>query len=192
MTTTGLSKFRASQLAVSSGLGTHLVSPEKRAPKRKLATTATIFFDLQGKKRRAQKELDELLSRHKAPVAAPGSDKPASSSQMEVDPSGEEEWEDEVEAEPGPQASNKPVEFLAFPTKPSKAKRLVPDIRSLNLYCKWRVLLPTLVEPLLAYTADSIGKAARAVEGDLAAACQEAPFCEISETIVLCLYFDRM
>ncbi len=184
-----LSRYRASQPAVSFGPGLHFVSPQKRAPKRKLVRTAVAFIDLDARRRRAQKEFDELFFPTKA---TPSFDEPAPSHQMEVDP--DTEWEDEEEDEPGSNAPNAPDENAAPSMKSGKSKRLIPDHRSVNLYCKWRGLLPTLVQPLLVYTAASIGKAAQAVTGDLEAVCglEGAPLCEINETTVLSLYFDRM
>lgn len=191
MNPAALSKYRASQPAANFGPGTHLVSPQKRAPKRKLERTATIFFDLDARRRRAKKELDELLSPSAPATATPSSNDPTTGHEMQVDP--ESEWVDEDSDQSGPNASSTPVEHSTPVTKPSKSKRLIPDHRSVNLYCKWRALLPTLIEPLLAYTSDSIGKPARAVIGDFAAACKnKVSCCETAETTVLCLYYDRM
>ncbi|KJA14936.1 hypothetical protein HYPSUDRAFT_412056 [Hypholoma sublateritium FD-334 SS-4] len=187
-----LSKYRASQPTTNHGPGTHLVSPQKRASKRKLEQTATIFFDLDARRRRAKKELDELLSPSAPTMATPSSNGPTTSSEMEVDPNSEWVDEDLDSDKSGPNASSASVDHSTPVTKPSKSRRLIPDYRSVNLYSKWRVILPTLVEPLLAYTSDSIAKPSRAVTGDLAAACKDkASCCETSETTVLCLYYDH-
>lgn len=187
---TALSRYRASQPAVRFGPGNHLVSPQKRASKRKLEHNATIFFDIDARRRRAKKELDELLSSSAPTTATSSSNDSTTNCDMDVGP--DDEWVDEDPDQSDANASSAPVEQPAPAVKPNKTKRLTPDYRTVNLYCKWRVLLPTLVEPLLAYTVDSIGKASQAVAGELAAVCRdEASSCETRETSVLCLYFDR-
>lgn len=190
MNPTALSAYRASQPAVSFGPGKHLVSPQKRASKRKREHNATIFFDLDARRRRAKKELDELLSPSTPPTATTGTNDDTNDD-MEIDC--ESEWVDEDLDQVDANTSSTPLKQLTPAIKPRKSKSLTPNYHSINLYCKWRILLPTLIEPLLAYTSNSIGKAAIAVGVELAAVCKdEASLCETRETSVLCLYFDCM
>ena len=185
-----MSKFRARLPAVTHGFGTQVISPKKRSSKKKHERPAKIFLDLDARRRRTQRELDELL---KPTTAAPDtpcvSDNCTPDRDMEVDH--DAAWVDENLDQAG-NAPCTPVQQSAPATKPKKIKRLIPDIRSINLYCKWRVLLPTLVEPLLAYTSNSIGKAAITTGAELAADCKAKElYCEERESSVLCLYFDR-
>ena len=189
-----LSRFRASLPAVNFGPGNHIVSPQKRASKSKLQRNARIFIDLDDRRRRAQKELDDLLapSLPSTPTTANTSINvdPGTSHDMEVDH--EDEWVNEELEQSDANVSSTSPEQSVPATKRSKTKHLIPDIRSLNLYCKWRALLPTLIEPLLAYTSNSTGKPAVAVGEEIMAVCKDEALCGMRETSVLCLYFDRM
>ena len=188
-----LTRFRANQPAVNFGAGKHIVSPQKSTSRNKFERNARIFIDLDDRLRRARKELDELLEPSEPPTPVPATSgingAPDTGNDMEVDH--DDQWADEQLDESEANASSTPPEQSAPATK-RKTKRLIPDCRSLNLYCKWRGLLPTLIDPLLAYTSNSIGKPAVAVGVEIAAVCKDRALCEIRETPVLCLYFDRM
>ncbi|PPR02787.1 hypothetical protein CVT26_009398 [Gymnopilus dilepis] len=74
-----------------------------------------------------------------------------------------------------------------------KKKHLTPDQAALNLYAKWRALLPTLVDPYLAYSAGTTGKKLRPLEGASfdGKRCVAGAPCERKETSVLCLFWDQ-
>ncbi|KAF8178009.1 hypothetical protein BJ912DRAFT_856565, partial [Pholiota molesta] len=95
---------------------------------------------------------------------------------------------DENQDAPAPSQPPDNPTSLQMPAK----KRLTPDQATITLYTKWQALLPQLVEPLLAFTAESIGKAAQVVETTVGGSCKsEGLFCDTKVASILCLYFDR-
>lgn len=188
-----LSRYRARQSATSKGPGSHFTSPQKRVPARKSQQKAIPFLDLENRRHRLQKELDQLLlaSAIGCSVSDPASISP--SVRMDVDPvsipcDNDDQWEDVIHDASVPNQAPNDSAAIKVPTK---KKCLTPDEATISLYAKWQALLPTLVEPLLAYTSDSVGKVSQPVREDLVCACNHGPSCETKQTSILCLYFDR-
>lgn len=136
--TTQLSRYRGGQTAATSGPGFHFVSPQKCAPKRKTEQKATSFLDLETKRCRLQKELEELLSSTTPNTAASSSDGLAASNDMDVDP--DDQWVNET---PDHDVNDIPSQLPdnSTPVKiPSKKKQarvqfLVPDDPEDAPYC---------------------------------------------------------
>lgn len=181
-----LSRYRGGQTSVTSGLGSHFVSPHKRPHRWNTQKKGTVaFIDLEARREQLRKELDALLAPNDTSTSAlSSSDDPAAS--MDVDP--DDQWVDE---EPLHEITQPPDDPRPI-TTPNKTKRVTPDQAAIDLYAKWQALIPSLVEPLLAYTSDSIGKAARAVAAELEGSCKGSiSSCERKEAVLQCLYFDR-
>jgi hypothetical protein len=182
-----LSRYRAGQISVTSGLGSHFVSPHKRPHRFNTQKKGTVaFIDLDARRQRLRKELDALLApKDTSSSALSSSDDPAAS--MDIDP--DDQWVDE---EPLPAIITQPPDDPRPITTPNKTRRIAPDQAAIDLYAKWQALIPSLIEPLLAYTSDSIGKAARAVAADFEGSCKGSiSSCERKEAVLQCLYFDR-
>ncbi|KAF8869756.1 hypothetical protein CPB84DRAFT_1856057 [Gymnopilus junonius] len=104
----------------------------------------------------------------------------------------EDIWEDVDET-----SSSDLIPPTAIDAKPRtdpvpKKKRLTPDQATLNLYAKWRALLPSLIDPYLAYSAATTGKKLRPLEGNSfnGKCCVTGPSCKKKEISVLCLFWD--
>lgn len=189
-----VSRYRGKQPALKSGQGSLLITPEKRAPKRKTRQKTVPFLDLNNKRRRLEQELECLLSPVDHVILHPDSD-------HSLTPEGSDDlWEDVDVDQPNIVDPPDIVDPPLYPppsacketTSASKKKRLTPDQATINLYTKWRTLLPRLAEPLLAYTAQSIGKALEPVINDLKGQCDRGGIaCEVKENSILCIYFDR-
>ncbi len=162
----------------------------KRAgpPKRKTTQKVTAFLDIENKRRRLQEQFESLLSSSShTPMELDNVSNPndALDAENHTDADDSEgQWVDEPQIPPCPPPTSKvPL---------GKKRRLVPSIANQNLYAKWRVLLPSLVEPLLGYISHSVGKPLQPIGEDLKANCQGGSrLCEIKMTTILCLYFDR-
>lgn len=186
----GLSHRRARQSAVTGGLGNHDSSPnKKRNEKRKTQVTTSSSFDAAAKKRRLEATLIQLLAPHSS----------SASTDKQID--NDNDWEDidmdETPIEPTlddetlPQPENEIVtQSDDGNCKPKgRPKRLTPNQATQNLYDSWRLLLPTLVDDLLAYTSDSVGSVVKHVEGELHGECTTGCISKVSK--ITCLYYDR-
>lgn len=127
-------------------------------------------------------------SLHQLPASLTSRPVPTHSMDLDAD----DQWVDE--AQDAISQNQIPDNIPAKPvTTPPKNKRLAPNHATVNLYTKWQALLPSLVEPFLAFTTESIGKPAQVVGGYLEGSCQSGGvFCEVKETPILCLYFDHI
>lgn len=182
-----VSRSRGSQPCAAFGVGSHFVSPQKRPSKRKTRQISVPFFDLEAKRRRLTKEFNQLLATTKLGPSTSTSSSPPSSSH-DVDMNGDDQWVDEIQDAPAPTQPPDNPTSVQMPTK----KRLTPDQATIALYTKWQALLPHLVEPLLAFTAESIGKVAQVVGSTVGGSCKsKGLFCDTKEASILCLYFDR-
>lgn len=142
-------------------------------------------------KRRLRKKLDRILLPTTAGATAKDLD------DMDVAPDlatvqeahlDDDQWVDIDQ----PDLTAKAIEAVELPAETHKQKRLVADQAALDLYAKWRELLPCLVEPLLLYTSDSIRKPVQEAGASLKGLCsQNLGYCATKESSIVCLYYDR-
>lgn len=192
MSMNALSRQRARLTATNYGPGSHFTSPQKgRAPKRKAEQKATTFLDIENKRRRLQEQFESLLSSSSSTPLNSDSFSTADNTLEAAkgmvtnndDSEPDDQWVDEPETAPCQPPTPKILQ--------AKKRRTIPDFAAQNLYAKWRVLLPSLVEPLLGYLSDSVGKPLQSIDENLKAKCQGGSRrCEVKNTAVLCLYFD--
>jgi len=154
----------------SAGMGKHFTSPKKKRDKKK--TTTFVHLPAQEIKRKF------LLAKFNALKVASAPEEPTPDSV-------ESHWQDDelvVMNSPDPV----PVpESGGLKT----TRRILPDTEAVRLYRSWGKLLPSLLDPFLAYTHASIAHIITPA-GDLKSHCT-AQTCTSKYAQIQCLYFDR-
>ncbi|KAF8911100.1 hypothetical protein CPB84DRAFT_1842352 [Gymnopilus junonius] len=125
-------------------------SPEKHAPKWKTQKKVVISLDQANKRHCLERDFQSLLagcSKTANPVCEPPNDTHEGSTPEELTSSLvgiDDEWED--------------VQNDGDRIKLGKTRHTTPNQAAAALYMKWQALLPTLLEPLLRYMSDMMGK----------------------------------
>lgn len=202
-----ISRDRARQPASSHGMGAHYTSPIKKRPgKRKTQVMATVTFDAARKRQRLEARIDEIMSK-KLPCIPEEQEGQGKSDEIErletleelpgaiTNQGGEERFDtaslDGFHEDINYRSTEGPcTQEEASPKK----KRITPDQATFNLYEKWKVTLPCLVDDLLAYATTSVGAPLRAAASELNIHCLTPASClsDMKSTNVTCLYYDRM
>lgn len=193
---TRLSRFRGQQGSVTLGAGCHVTSPEKRARKRKSQQAkATTSLDAARKRRALEREVARLFG-HSTSSDSESHSMDTSQSNFQLDDAMkiDEQAPDENGAwvdVPNHDHEDTPPCSTTMSSMP-RMRRTSPSDATIVLFAKWRALLPTLVEPLLSFTSDSIGKPPQFINQDLKGKCIRGPaLCSIKDTKVLCIQFGR-
>ncbi|KAG1719944.1 hypothetical protein EDD22DRAFT_1027885, partial [Suillus occidentalis] len=188
---------RGAQLT-SMGLGHHFVSPKKSRDPKKTQTLVHI----PGVNSQHQRLLDEMAALMKpqhSTTGIPSSKVTQGETQapMDIDyNAGHDDNDlsyvyddDDHFANAAPQ----PDEGALCPTDVPKVDlgrhRILPDKMAINLYNAWKVLIPTLVDPHLKYSARTHGHALPEVHPVISACAGRR--CSQRQFSIVCLFFDR-
>lgn len=199
-----ITKKPRNQHSYTSSLGQSYLSPKKRRDKRK----ANTYFNPLGhdaKRRRLEEDLRKMqnqifITDSEGPdlVSINTSTEKASSSYAPQPPLSRNLAPDpEVRDDDCPdnfyfdELPTITPEDLSDDTVVAKtSRRLLPDQTALNLYERWRIVLPILTTCYLSYTARTTGKPIPPVpvtlEGECKTCCSEK-----KQTAVRCLFHDR-
>lgn len=161
---------------VTGHFGTLVVSPLKRHDKRKTSELVTRLGH-GAKLQSLQNKMQSILAgKHKtnpAPIA--------------------DEWEDVVTIdEDVPCMSNdqeaEPMPVAAFPADKAVNRRVLPTASDHTLFNRWKEVLPTLIDPLIAYKASTNGRKLAPKE-EVKSLCNDAA-CSRHTKEVFCLFLD--
>lgn len=168
-----------SQPITTKGTGLHFSSPRKARNKKKTSTAVNI----PGRSFKHQKLLDELQDLLASPPLEPGPSENHSFQAATHIP-------EPMEPQDSLQMELEDAFTFDTVTCDSAAVECVRTSRSTSSICaSWKVLLPTIIEPFINYTAATLGKPLSVLTSSLSsciAHCQES-----KSTTVLCLCFNR-
>jgi hypothetical protein len=162
----------------TSGLGLQFESPVKRRNKKK-TTTYVIPPGNAAKRRRLLEKLEKL----KAP-------QPVETRSPIVN----EDHFTPVADDPALELAELPMHLadqssIIHPSQErEQTRRTVPDQTANNLYDKWAQVLPSLIDPLLAYVTESMGNIVKLVT---LLHCKCLKSCTLKTSKILCLFYDR-
>lgn len=152
---------------MTTGLGQYFTSPARRharpEKKRYIAPLGQL-----SKRRRLQAELEDLLNDEFEDDVLPQLDGPSTTLEIEAE-------------EPQPSLPNDNNES-------PRARRILPDDVAYSLYDKWKLVLPRLVDALLAFVSNSTGRVL-SPPTTFQTTCTK-PGCRRKTHKILCLFQD--
>jgi hypothetical protein len=158
----------------SAGLGKHFASPKKQRDKKK--TTTYVHLPAKDLKRKTLLAKFAALQQGSVPVPVESHTDNAHIPADFID-------------EPLEIATDDFESSIPASDTPKLTRRILPDTEAARLYTSWKKLLPSLLDPFLAYTNSSMARAIIPA-GDLASQCT-VQGCPSKSAQIQCLYFDR-
>ena len=162
---------------VTGRFGTLVVSPLKKHDKRKTSTLVTRLGHGVKLQSLQNKMRSILAGKHKtnpAPIAG--------------------EWEDDITIDEDAlcmpnDLESQPMPVVVLPADKTVNRRVLPTASDHTLFNRWKELLPTLVDPLIAYKASTNGRKLTPKE-EVKSLCNDEA-CSRHTKEVFCLFLDR-